>query len=96
MIDENISKRIFERADSMEYNYFFYTSFFRFTVEIHPLSFMPEEDFYNDVYDAQLREARDRYCIKYEKEFLQEQDEIDLRHKAREEKRKLHQRNSVK
>lgn len=72
MIDENISKLIFERADSMEYCCIFYTSFIRFTAEVDPLSFMSEEDYYGDVYEDQLIEAQEKYREKYKKEFLKE------------------------
>jgi len=68
-IQRSIVDEIYLRESKLEYSFLRYSSTVHFMMAIHPLSFMSEEDYYNDLYQTFLDHAMELYSARYAQNF---------------------------
>ena len=68
-IQQSIVDEIYSRESKLEYQFLTYSSRVRFMMAIHPLSFMSEEDYDNDLYVTFLNHAQEIYRTRFDKEW---------------------------
>jgi len=71
-IQKSIVDEIYSRESKLEYNEARYSYDVHLLTALDPLSFMSEEDYYNDLYESFLEHAKKLYRDRFKKNFVDE------------------------
>ena len=68
-IQKHIVDEIYDRESKLEYDYFTYSSNVHLMMKIHPLSFMSNDDYENDLYRTFLDHAKELYRERFKENW---------------------------